>query len=104
VLSLDCDVVGVVGDGSEVFDAASRLQPVVTVVDLNLPNLSGLEVCRRIRQANPGARVIVITGMMDESVREAALSAGAAGFFHKTASADELIVAIRQAWTESTRP
>ena len=50
LLALECDVVGVVADGSEVATAAARLHPVVTVVDLNLPNVSGLEECRRIRR------------------------------------------------------
>ena len=101
MLSLECDVVGVVGDGSEVAEAAARLQPVVVVVDLNLPNVSGLEVCRQITQNNPRAKVIVITGMIDDAIREEALAAGASGFFHKSA-ADELIVAIRRIWTESS--
>ena len=55
LLSFECDVVGVVADGSEVAEAAARLQPVVSVVDLNLPNLNGLDVCRQIRQTNPRA-------------------------------------------------
>ena len=66
MLSLECDVVGVVADGSEVAEAAARLQPVVTVVDLNLPNVSGLEACRRILRTNPRAKVILITGMVDD--------------------------------------
>ena len=47
MLALECDVVGVVADGSEVAAAAARLQPVVIVVDLNLPNVSGLDACRQ---------------------------------------------------------
>jgi len=104
VLSFECDVVGVVADGSEVADAAARLQPVVIVADLNLPNVSGLDVCRRIRRDNPRARVIVITGMLDDEVREQALAAGASGFFHKSASGDELVAAIKRAWAESPCP
>ena len=59
LLSFECDVVGVVGDGCEVADAAARLQPVV-VLDVNLPNVNGLDVCRQITQDSPRARVIVI--------------------------------------------
>ncbi len=61
MLSLECDVVEVVGDGGAVTEAAARLHPVVTVVDLHLPNVSGLDVCRRIVQANARAKVILIT-------------------------------------------
>jgi DNA-binding NarL/FixJ family response regulator len=101
VLSLGCDVVGVIADGREVADAAARLQPVVIVMDLNLPHVSGLDVCRYITQNNPRVKVIVITGMTDDAIRFEALAAGASGFFHKSA-ADELIVAINRIWTEST--
>ena len=101
VLSPECDVVGVIADGREVADAAARLQPVVIVVDLNLPNVSGLDVCRQITQNNPRVKVIVITAMTDDALRDEALAAGASGFFHKSA-AGELIVAIRRIWTELT--
>ncbi len=100
-LSPECDVVGVIADGREVADAATRLQPVVIVVDLNLPNVSGLEVCRQITQKNPRVKIIVITAMANDAIRDEALAAGASGFFDKSA-ADELIVAIRRIWTEST--
>ena len=102
VLSLDCDVVGVVADGSDVAEAAARLQPVVTVVDLNLPNVSGLDVCRRITLDTPRARVIVITAMTDEVFRDEALAAGASGFVAKLAAGTELIVAIRRAWANAS--
>jgi DNA-binding NarL/FixJ family response regulator len=99
-LSPGCDVVGVIADSREVADAAARLQPVVIVVDLNLPNVSGLEVCRQITQNNPRVKTIVISAMADDAIRDEALAAGASGFFHKSA-ANELSVAIRRIWTES---
>ena len=102
LLSPECDVVGVIADGREVADAAARLQPAVIVVDLNLPNVSGLDVCRQITQNNPRVKVIVITAMADDASRDEALAAGASGFVHKSAATDELIVAIRQIWTDST--
>ena len=100
VLSPVCDVVGVIADGREVADAAARLQPVVIVLDLNLPNVSGLDVCRQVTRNNPLAKVIVITAMADDAVRDEALAAGASGFVHKSA-ANDLIVAIQRIWAES---
>ena len=97
VLSAECDVVGVIADGREVADAARRLQPVVIVVDLNLPNVSGLDVCRQITQSNPHVKVIVISAMTDDDTKGAVLAAGGLGFFHKSA-ANELIVVIRRIW------
>ena len=99
-LAPECDVVGVVADGREVADAAARLQPVVIVVDLNLPNMSGLDVCRQITQNNPLVKVIVITAMADDAFRDEALAAGASGFVQKSAAGD-LITAIRRIWMES---
>jgi CheY-like chemotaxis protein len=57
LLALDCDVVGHVADGNVVVEAAQRLQPDVIVVDVNLPNVNGLEACRRITELNLQARV-----------------------------------------------
>jgi two-component system invasion response regulator UvrY len=102
VLAFECDVVGVVADGSDVAEAAARLQPVVTVVDLNMPNVTGLDACRRILQTNPRAKVILVTGIVDEPIRAEALAAGAAGFVSKLAAGHELIVAIRRAWAETS--
>jgi DNA-binding NarL/FixJ family response regulator len=100
VLAPACDVVGVVTDGREVAGAAARLQPVVIVLDLNLPNVSGLDVCRQITRDNPQTKVIVITAMADDAMRDEALAAGASGFVHKSA-ANDLIVAIQRVWSES---
>jgi DNA-binding NarL/FixJ family response regulator len=100
VLSPTCDVVGVIADGRDVADAAARLQPVVIVMDLNLPNVSGLDVCRDVTRNNPRVKVIVITAMTDDAIRDEAMAAGASGFFQKSA-ADQLIAAITQIWTES---
>ena len=78
-LSLECDVVGVIADGREVAEAAARLQPVLIVLDLNLPNISGLDVCRQVTQDLPGVKVIVISATADEAIRDDALAAGASG-------------------------
>lgn len=100
-LSPACDVVGGIADGRKVAEAVARLQPVVIVVDLNLAEFSGLDVCRQITQTHPGTKVIVITAMADDDIRDEVLAAGASGFFHKSA-ADELLAAITRIWTEST--
>ena len=94
LLSLDCDVVGSVADGSGLLEAAQRLQPDVVVVDVNLPNVDGLEACRQITHAHPEMKVIVFTAMQDSEVRERSLELGAAAFVSKLAHGD-LLSAIR---------
>ena len=83
VLSLDCEVVGTVADGSAVLEAAQRLQPDVIVVDLNLPNVNGLEACRQIMQLNPAAKVIVFSAMNDPAIRQRSVEVGASAFVCK---------------------
>ena len=83
MLSLDCDVVGNVADGSAVLEAVQRLQPDVVVVDLNLPHVHGLEVCRQIKQVNPDARVVVFSAMNDPDIRQRSIEVGASAFVCK---------------------
>jgi DNA-binding NarL/FixJ family response regulator len=103
LLSFECDVVGTVSDGREVAAAADKLQPVVVVVDVNLPNVNGLLVCREITRNSPRARVIVMSGMFDHDLAQAARTAGASGACDKAAMGDQLVVAIKEAWSGTAR-
>ena len=83
VLALDCEVVGTIADGSAVLEAAQRLEPDVIVVDLNLPHVHGLEVCRQIKQVKPEAKVIVFSAMNDPDVTQRSFEVGASAFVCK---------------------
>jgi CheY-like chemotaxis protein len=83
LLSLDCDVVETVADGSAVLEATQRLQPDVLVLDMNLPNGNGLEACRQIAQAHPRTKVIVFTAMNEPDLKQRAFEAGASAFVFK---------------------
>jgi CheY-like chemotaxis protein len=96
VLALECEVVGRVEDGSAVVEAAQRLRPDVIVVDLNLPNVNGLEVCRQITHTNPEMKVIVFTAMNDPDVRARAFELGASAFVSKLAVASELLETVKR--------
>ncbi len=96
VLSLDCDVVGTVADGSEVLEAMRQLHPDVIVVDLNLPSVNGLEVCCRIAQLDPAAKVIVFSAMNDPDVQERALEVGAAAFVSKLGDQGNLLSTVKR--------
>ena len=95
LLALECEVVGTVADGSAVLEAVQRLQPDVTVVDLNLPTVSGLEACRQITQANPKAKVIEFTAMNDPIIRQRAIEMGASAFVCKVASDGDLLSVVK---------
>jgi len=83
VLAVDCEIVGSVADGQAVLEATQRLQPDLIVLDLNLPNVHGLEACRQIRQGHPTTKVIVFTAMNDPDLRQQCLEVGASAFLFK---------------------
>jgi DNA-binding NarL/FixJ family response regulator len=91
------DVVGCVRDGRALLEAASTLAPDVVIADLSMPELSGLDACRHIKQASPQTKVILVTAGGDQWVARAAFRAGASGFVLKHTAADDLLVAIHTA-------
>jgi DNA-binding NarL/FixJ family response regulator len=96
LLALDCEIVGSVADGNAVLEAAQRLQPHVIVIDLNLPNVNGLEACRQITEKHPEMKVILFTAMNDPDVRERAFELGASAFISKLAADGELLSTIKR--------
>lgn len=74
------EVVGEAGDGAEAVAVVERCQPDVVVLDLGLPDLSGLDVIPRIRVVAPAARVVVFTGSVGADFEGRAKSAGAHAF------------------------
>jgi two-component system response regulator DevR len=88
----------VVGESSSVQDAVERiaaLQPDVALLEVRLPDGSGIEVCRWARTASPAMRSLMVT-TFDRAARQAAILAGAAGFVLKQIRGDELVAAIRR--------
>ena len=102
VLETDCDVVGLVTDGAEVIDKALNLEPVISIVDVGMPTVNGLDICRRLKTHDRAAKVILISGMLDDSIVEEALAAGAVDCIHKARAASELVVAVHHAWAQSS--
>ena len=96
LLSLDCEVVGSVGDGGALLEAAERLHPDVIVLDLNLPNVDGLEACRQITQQNPAVKIIVFTAMIDFEVEQRSIAVGASAFVSKLAPVEDLRSAVQR--------
>lgn len=88
-------VLEVVGTGSAALESALRLQPDVVVMDLQMPDLNGIEVTRRITAEAPGIAVLILTMYEDDGSLFAAMRAGARGYLLKGAEQEEILSAIR---------
>ena len=102
LLEPSCDVVGCVGDGRALLEAADTLAPDVVIADLSMPEVNGLEACRHIKHASPQTKVILVTAGGDPWVARAAFRAGASGFVLKHSAADDLLLAIHTALVGDT--
>jgi DNA-binding NarL/FixJ family response regulator len=91
----EAEVVGEAPNGAEVVRLAADLQPDVVVMDLHMPELSGVEATRRIVQASPHVAVLVLTMYDDDTSVFAAMRAGARGYLLKGADQDEIIRAVQ---------
>ena len=91
----DLQVVAEAGDGLEAVAAVERHHPEITLLDLRMPRLEGVEAVRRIRERDPHARVIVLTTYDTDDEISRALKAGAKAYVLKDISADDLLGCIR---------
>jgi len=91
----DLQVVAEAGDGAEALAAYEQHKPDVTLLDLRMPIMEGVEVVRRIRERDPRALVIVLTTYDTDDEISRALKAGAKAYVLKDISADALVGCIR---------
>lgn len=87
----DMTLVGQACDGREAIECFRRLRPDVTLMDLRMPDMSGIEAIVAIRAEFPGARIIVLTTYAGDAQAAAALKAGAVGYLLKNMVRKELI-------------
>ncbi len=97
-----CEVVATAGDGEQAVRRARATLPDVLVLDLNLPRLPGVEVCRQVAGSpaeagdGPGTRVLVLSASGEHADVLEAVKSGATGYLVKSAGADELLDAVRR--------
>jgi DNA-binding NarL/FixJ family response regulator len=90
------EVAGTAADGAEAVERAMALRPDVVLMDLRMPRCDGVEATRRLRELDPGIRVIVLTTYSDDRSVIEALRAGARGYLTKDAGAEEISQALTQ--------
>ena len=93
-LQTDILVVGEARTGKEAIELACTLQPQVVVLDISMPDIDGLEACKRIREQAPATNVLILTMHESEEYFLRALRAGAAGYLVKKAAPPDLHMAI----------
>jgi DNA-binding NarL/FixJ family response regulator len=94
------DDITVVGEAGTVADALSRipaLRPDVAILDVRLPDGSGVEVCREVRSADPDIVCVMLTSYADDEALIASIMAGAAGYVLKQIGSIDLLDTIRRA-------
>jgi len=88
-------VVGEASDGRQAVEQAEETKPDIIVLDIAMPNLSGIEAAQRISALLPQTRIIILSMHADESYVLRALKAGAKGYLLKDSAENDLIEAIR---------
>jgi DNA-binding NarL/FixJ family response regulator len=104
-----CEVVGEASDGVEALEKAENLKPDVIVLDVTMPKMNGLEVCRIVKKSRPELEVLFVTQHDSPQMMREALGAGAKGYVVKSNAARDLLEAIQtvgehRIFTALTRP
>lgn len=87
-------VVAEAGTVAEAIEQANRFEPDIVVMDVRLPDGSGIEACREIRAEHPTTRVVMLTSFPDDEAVLSAIVAGASGYLLKQVRARDLVAAL----------
>lgn len=90
----DWHIVGQASDGAEAVQLAEALRPQIAVLDVEMPQMNGLEAARRIRQVSPATRIIALSMYGDVHYRDRMFEAGASAYVLKNEAMDDLVAAI----------
>ncbi|MDX1477450.1 MAG: response regulator transcription factor [Saprospiraceae bacterium] len=90
------DVVGKCYDGLSVFDMIEQHDIDVLLLDINLPEMNGIDVCKKLTSTHPGVRVLALSMHNDESIVSEILKNGAMGYILKNTGKAELVTAINK--------
>lgn len=100
LLGFSCEVVGSVSSGHDAIEAVMTLRPDILIEDLMMPDMDGLEVCRRVKHSAPETAVVIVTAIDDPAMQKAALKAGASALIPKHEAADALERTVLQIFAE----
>ena len=92
----DIEVAGEAAGGEDACLEAAELQPDVVLMDLSMPDISGIEAMQKIHSATPDLPVVILTAHADEGVERAALGAGASGFVAKGRGLQDILLVLHE--------
>jgi len=103
MLEASCEVVASVPIGQDALAAVERFRPDILLVDLMLPDMDGLAVCRNVKQAAPETDVVIVTAFDDPLVEATAMQEGASAFVPKHSAAATLEQTIQRIFAKRQR-
>ena len=89
------EVVGEASNGTEAVKQVSQLKPDVVIMDLTMPEMSGLDATRLIKETSPHTKVLIFTMHDSEQMMQTALEAGAQGYVLKSDAGNSLVAAVK---------
>lgn len=97
LLSSEFDIVATAADGISAIEGICKLRPDVSILDLKMPKLNGLEVVRQVACCPPRSALVVCSVESDPEIVETVLEAGALGYVLKSRIANEIVPAVKAA-------
>jgi DNA-binding NarL/FixJ family response regulator len=91
------EVAGEAGGGVAACEEASSLEPDVVLMDLSMPDLSGIDAMKEMHRTKPDLPVVILTAHADPGVEREARAAGASGFLAKGIGLDDLVIVLHEA-------
>ena len=96
ILEKTCEVIGIVQNGRELLDEASKLRPEIVILDISMPLLNGLDAAKQIKARLPQTKLVFLTMRDDPNLAAAALELGPVGFVLKHSASSELLTAVSE--------
>ena len=98
------EVAGEAGGGVAACEGADQLEPDVILMDLSMPDLSGIDAMKQIHETKPDMPVVILTAHADPGVEREAREAGASGFLAKGIGLDDLVIVLHEAAEPEDEP
>ncbi len=101
ISSENIEIIGEASTGEELWKLLERSQPDIILMDISLPDISGIELTRMLSERFPFIKVLILSMFTDESFINQAIKAGAKGYLHKNTTREEMLIAIHTVYSGS---